>query len=472
MPISLSGIDSGNTQFGIGTYLAIADRTAAGTSGDRTDVDDFHKIRYQVQTVEIAGNAPGIEVPIIGSSPSAFPTQQGPLDIINGFTFPAYVQQMEPIYRNLLNDSRVSTDVGSRLAAQTGTPGGSITAGATPTAAPGSFNQPAADSFPIRFSVDPTTAGTLYITGKDGNGDPTSETMVFGSTTAEKSARWYSSIDYVSGTTGSTTFTQSADAVDRPFNSTFKGRSDSRLLYGNDIFVLKGDVPNTYREVFIDSLSFTLSRDGAVAFTIGCVGKRPIEHRWIDGAAIVEPKGTTTSAESFRRLDSSDDPVFPIVTRTAFTGWQGGLFFGDDEDRLPLIEGTVTISNNLAFTPTISGRRRPGATFRNRRNVTLSGTMEYRADDAALINDVLSGDFLESTYLRLQNASGGFPYRARFNFGRLQFTNVPSAPVTEEGVIARPIDMISVDSADGSAQDVEIQTWVQNPITFSAISLS
>ena len=50
MPITLTGIDDGTTQYGIGSYITLADRTAAGASGDRTDVDNFHKIIYNFQS--------------------------------------------------------------------------------------------------------------------------------------------------------------------------------------------------------------------------------------------------------------------------------------------------------------------------------------------------------------------------------------------------------------------------------------
>ena len=110
MPISLSGIDDGTTQFGIGSYLAVGDRSSRGTAGDIGAISAFHQIPYLVQTAEIAGNAPGIEVPIIGDSPADFPRQQGPLDIINGFTLPAYTTKMEPFYRQLLNDERQLDD--------------------------------------------------------------------------------------------------------------------------------------------------------------------------------------------------------------------------------------------------------------------------------------------------------------------------------------------------------------------------
>ena len=484
MPITLSGIDSGQTQFGIGSYIAIADRSGAGSANDRTDVDDFHKVRYLFQTAEIASNAPGIEVPIIGNSPSAFPTQQGPLDIINGFTFPAFTSNLEPVYRNLLNDSRAldtssttlpsDTNVGGRLAAL-GT--ATIVASKALTAGTPDSTGWAVDPIARRLSIVQSTAaaGILSIKGLDANGSDTIENVRFnGTATTVKSNQWFTRITSLSANIGTTvTISESADAEDRPFVSEFRGRSDARLLYGNDIYVRKGTVPNTYRETFIDSITFTLSRDGAVAFTIGCVGKRPEEAVFINGSN-TEPTGTGGSAESFYRT-SSGDAVFPFVERRAFVGWQGGLFYrapgATADSRLPLIEGTVTISNNLAFTPTISGHRRPGAAYRTRRAVTLSGTMEYKAEDASLISDVLGGEYLTNTFLRLQNAPG-FPAMAQFNFGRLQFTNVPSAPVTEEGVIARPIDMISVDNADGTRPDVTIRTQVATPLELAAITLS
>ena len=485
MPISLTGIDAGSTQYGIGSYFAMADRTAAAAGGDVTDVDDFHKIRYNFQSFEMAGNAPGIEIPIIGNSPSAFPTQAGPLDIINGFTIPAFTSQLEPIFRQLLNDSREldtgatgppsATQVGGRLAAQSG-----IATGFAVTVAPKTGTPPTGITNPTRAArllITQTTgvAGTLTLVGTDANEEIIRESIAFdGTDTSETTTRWFATITSISATAAmSIGIVESSVAVDRPFVSEFFGRSDARLLFGADFFSRKGTVPNTLREVFIDTFSFSISREGAIAYTVGCVGKRPFEHRWIDGATTTEPTDTGASAESFYRNNGA---TFPFVRRESFTGWQGGLFYrapgATSDSRLPLIDATVTISNNLAFSPTITGRRTPGDAFRNRRTVTLDGTMEYVAEDSDLIADVLAGEFLEGTYLRLQNASsGGFPYQSRYDFGRLQFTNVPSATVAEEGLITRRAAMASSDSADGSRPDIRIRTQVLSPLALAEISL-
>lgn len=482
MPITLTGIDSGTAQYGIGSYITLADRTAAGATGDRTNVDNYHNIRYNFQSSEIAGNAPGIEIPIIGNSPSSFPTQAGPLDIINGFTLPAYTSQMEPIFRNLLNDSREldTTDTGPPSATQTGGRlaelgafGGITGITTTPTTTLTGFTQP---SRPVRLTMTSSAAGTLTLSGTDGNGDPLREQVVFtaGAGLTQTTSRYFASITSVRASVAMALSSMSDTNSTQPFVSEFFGRSDARLLHGIDVYVRKGTVPNTYREVYIDSLSFSISREGAIAYTIGCVGKRPREATFVDGIGTTESTGTGGTDAGFYR-ESSGTPEFPFVKREAFTGWQGGLFYTDsagDLQRLPVVDATVTISNNLAFSPTITGRRTPGDSFRNRRTVTLEGTMEYVAEDTQLIEDVLAGEFLTGTYLRLQNASSGsFPSQTRFNFGRLQFTNVPSAPVSEEGLITRPMSMLSVDSADGSRPDIGIRMEVETPLPLTEITL-
>ena len=77
MPIRLVDIDTGRTQYGTGSFLMLGDRPAAGASADLDNISDFHRIRYNFESAELAGNAPGIEVPIIGDTPSEFPFQQG-----------------------------------------------------------------------------------------------------------------------------------------------------------------------------------------------------------------------------------------------------------------------------------------------------------------------------------------------------------------------------------------------------------
>lgn len=473
MPISLSGIDEGTTQFGIGSYLAVGTRTARGNAGDIGTIAGFHHIPYLVQTTEIAGNAPGIEIPIIGDSPADFPRQQGPLDIINGFTLPAYTTKMEPFYRQLLNDERAlttaSTDVptfadretqiGGRVArfAEAGLLS-AATVNTTPTTV--FVGQP---DRPIRVALGSAAAGQdtlVTIIGTDYHDTRISEVLSMASgDTSAKTKKYFKTVTSIAANNALTTVNLGEADVDteRPYRSIFWENPQSKLTHGMDVYVRKGTVPNTYREVFIDSLSFSMSRDGAVAFTFATVGKRPYAHRATDEI--------TTSAE--------DTSMWTAITREAFTGWQCGIFYQPPTGtvrRLPAIDTTVTFANNIAFAPTITGFRHPGGTFRTRRNITFEGTMEYRAEDSDLINDVLGNQFLEDAYLEMVNAStGGFPYKVQFRFGRLQFTNLPDAPVSEEGIISRPMSMIAVPK--GSTPDMRILMEVPDPVELAALTL-
>ena len=177
MPIDLVGIDEGTTQYGIGSLLMVADRaTSARTAADVTAISNFHQRRYSVTTAEIRGNAPGIEIPIIGDTPSEFPLQQGPLDIINGFTIPAYTRELEPFYRQLVNDFRELDPTNASVSAnQIGTRDAALGATAianalslTTTALTGSpptgITNPPAASGVVRLSVTPTASSSATVT--------------------------------------------------------------------------------------------------------------------------------------------------------------------------------------------------------------------------------------------------------------------------------------------------------------------
>ena len=58
MPIRLSGIDAGRTQYGIGSYMMAAERDGEGSGDDRILVTDYHERRYNFATLELSGNAP------------------------------------------------------------------------------------------------------------------------------------------------------------------------------------------------------------------------------------------------------------------------------------------------------------------------------------------------------------------------------------------------------------------------------
>ena len=473
MPITLTGIDAGQTQYGVGSFLMFGDRTGAGSANDLDALNEFNQARYNFQTGELAGNAPGIEIPIVGNTVDEFPTQQGPLDIINGFTLPAYIQMMGPVYRKLLNDERALT-LGQTTASSLTSPESGVRGNAHPAIGTGiaisttpvtsGFSPPGGDE-PIRLGITPSAAvsgnPTLTIVGTDYHDDPITDTVTLSGTDQVVTQLFFKTVTSIASSADASqtlTVAGSATATDRRYISVFRENTGSRLLYGSDIYFQKGLVPNMYREVWLDTFSMNISRDGAAALTFGCVGKRPQTNQ--DWAG-------NRSFDNTRSFTGAD-----FVERLAFTGWQAGIFYGNPAQRLAGIDATLTIGNNIGFVPTLTGRRPPGSSFRARRNVTLEGTMEYRAEDQNLIAEVLGNDFLEDTYLELVNAaSGGFPYRLRFTFGRLQFTNLPDAPVADEGFISRPMSMRALPSADGTTPAVSIRTEELDPIALSAISL-
>ena len=477
MPIDLVGIDEGTTQYGIGSLLMVADRaTSARTAADVTAISNFHQRRYSVTTAEIRGNAPGIEIPIIGDTPSEFPLQQGPLDIINGFTIPAYTRELVPFYRQLVYDFRELDPTNASVSAnQIGTRDAALGATAianalslTTTALTGSpptgITNPPAASGVVRLSVTPTASSSATVTliGTDYHDVLITEQITLAGTGSIVTNRFFKTITSIAASAAVTVnIGGSTTASDRRFIGTFRENSASKLLHGLDLYIRRGEVPNTYREVFLDGVSFQIARGdaggGEIALAFACVGKRPNTDYFVDN--------TRTEAG----LDS-----ITKVRRESFVGWQGGIFYtsGSETKRLPALDATVTIANNIAFSPVLSGRRTPGRAFRRRRNVTFEGTMEYKAEDRNLINDVLGNEFLEDAELRLVNANtGGFADTVSFEFGRLQFAELPEAPITDEGIISRPMSLRAVDSEDGTRPDVRVRVETLNPLPLAAISI-
>ena len=472
MPIRLSGLDAGNPEYGIGSFMMVGDRTDTGSANDLAALGDLHSARWNFETLELSGNAPGIDVPIIGNSPSDFPAQQGPLDIINGFTLPGYVQYMEPFYRQLVNDERqldptsttsptlMSTQSGGRdaaLAANVVADGLALTTSPVTTG----FTAPPGGN-PIRLGITPSSSSTAAVTlvGTDYNNVQITETVTLAGAGQVATTRFFKTVTSASASTGVTVnIGGSTVATNRRYVAIFRENDGGRLLPGFDVYARKGSVPNTYREVFMDGLSFSFSRDGSISLAFTAVGKRPQTNQFL---------GATSQP-------TIPDATYPLARRQAFVGWQSGLLYEDAagvEQRLPLIDATFTLANNILFAPTITGRRFPGGAYRNRRNVTLEGTMEYRAADSDLMNDVLGNEFFEEVALEQVNATtGGFPYKTRYNFGRLQFTNLPDAPVSEEGIITRPVSLRAVESEDGSEPDVSIRVETLAPLELDPITL-
>lgn len=468
MPISLSGIDTGTPEYGIGSFMQFADRASQGTAADSDAMSDYLPHKYLVVSADIMANAPGIEIPIISDTPYEFPRQQGPLDIINGFVTPAYTERLDPLYRQLMNDRRAlnpttnaldATQIGYRQAAVGADAildGGALTT--TVGDLPSGINQPDATNTPIRLRLVPAAASTAVVTivGTDYNDNRITDQVTFDSTTPQITNKYFNSITsiYASAAVASVDIGGSDDATHRRYISTFRNNDDATLLHGTDIYIQKGRVPNTYREVFFNGLSFSISREGSVDYAWSCIGRRPVSH--------TAPDGTTATPTS----------TAPVVEKEAFTGWQAGIFYtppGGNATRLAGVEANITISNNLEFSPVLSGRRTPGLAFRRRLNFAFEGTMQYKSNDSNLINDVLGNEFLEDAYLELVNAgAGGFPKLVRYSFGRLQFINVPGGTLEDEGEIRRNMSMIALPK--GTTPAVTITTHTLNPVQLAAIA--
>ena len=468
MPIRLGA--SGRPQFGIGSALVFADRTAIDAAGDITDIADFHQRTYNFTSAEIAGNAPGIQIPIIGDTPDEFPYQQGPLNIQNGFTMPAYTQHLGPLFRQLMNDNRaldpthttLGAGIGAREAAN-----GSMAATLALTAntaiegsPPSGLSNPDATLAPIRVQFTPSasSAAKVTLTGTDYHNNTISETVDFNnSADAKVTTYFFKTFTRIISDTDVTVAVAGSDTEsDRRYVSIFANNDENQLLPGMDVYSRKGNVPNMYREVNVDGLSFNFSYEGSVEYTWACIGKRPQTNLAPDG--------------------SSTQPTLPTrILREAFTGWQCGIFYRNvglsAEARLEGIDASFNLANNMGYVPTLTGIRTPGQVFRNRQNVTIEGTMTYRAEDSDLIQDVLNNEFLEDTRLELVNATtGGFPKTTRYEFGRLQFTNLPDAPVGDEGYIRRPMSLMAVPSEDGTTPALRIVTHELDPLPLTAIS--
>lgn len=472
MPITLSDINTGTPEYGIGSFLMFADRVRGIPSNDDTmDIAGYHQRKYIFSSAEIMANAPTIEIPVINDTPYEFPRQQGPLDIINGFSTPAFVDNMEVLYRQVMNDSRQlnpanatasdTTQIGYREAqgsADAIVDGESLTTTPKMSSAFSGYTAPI-EPMRLMFTPGSTSTATVTIVGTDYNDSVIRESVTFAGTAPQITTRYFKTITSLAATAGVTVDVgQSSTADHRRYTSTFQNNTDAKLLHGMDVYVEKGNVPNTFREVFIDGMSFSISRTGDITYAWNCIGRRPSSHR--------SPSGGTTKP---------DTTSIPAISKIAFTGWQAGIFYtapGENTPRrLAGVEANITVSNNLEFSPVLSGIRTPGRPFRRRLNFTFDGTMQYKSNDTELISDVLGNDYLDNAYLEMVNAStGGFPYRVRFRFSRLQFTNVPDAEVTDEGEIYRRMEMIALPSADGTVPAVRIETHTLTPTTLAAIT--
>lgn len=474
MPITLSGINTGRPEYGIGSFMQFADRAALGTTGDR-GISNFFDRKYLVTSSDLMANAPGIEIPIIGDDAYEFPRQQGPLDIINGFTTPGYTENLEPLYRQLMNDNReldvtrtatqaTSDQLGYRRAVLSPTAIHAAAALVANTEFPSTssgFTQIPEVQAPVRIALTPSATSTAKVTvvGTDYHNNRISEVIELNGTGAVAGLKWFKTVTGLTSDAGVTVAIGGTfNTGDYAYVSEFVNNDEAKLLFGMDVYIQKGRVPNTYREVYLNSLSFSISREGSVDYTWGCIGRRPVSHRFVDGTSTTPQSGTSTTR----------------ILREAFTGWQAGIFFGPSasRQRLAALEANVNITNNYEFSPVMSGIRTPGAAFRRRMNFTFSGTMQYKAADSDLINDVLGNEFLENASLDMVNATtGGFPRLCRYEFGRLQFTNVPDGTLDDEGEITRNMDMIALPSADGSKPAVKIITHTLTPLALAEISI-
>ena len=482
MPIRLTALDAADPQSGIGSLLMAGDRTGRGSVNDLA-LADFHDFSYLFNSAEIVGNAPGIDIPVIPDTPADFPSQPGPLDTINGFSLPHYTTSLEPFYRQLVGDERqlnpltattgtLETATPNRTSTESGAIDPQVAANGvadgivlTANTASTSFTQPPdandlGSPMPIRLLVTQTTAvrGNLTIVGTGWNDERLSDTVYFdGTDTTQSTSKFFKTITTATANVGMT-IDIGGDAT-RRYRAVFRGNGPpQKATYGMDVYIRKGAAPNTYREVYVNGMSFSFSREGAIALAIACIGKRPQTNQFIDG---MPTEGTPSAIANVAKVE-----------RKSTTGWQCGLFYtppGGDPLRLPVVDASFEMNNNLTFSPTVTGRRTPGGVLQAVRNVTLTGNMEYREEDRTLVADVLGDEFLEGVYLEVLSATNGFPSLTRYHFGRSQFTNLPDAPVSEAGQINRPMAMKMVPFGD--LPDLWIEQWTLTPRPLAALTL-
>ena len=383
----------------------------------------------------------------------------GPLDIANGLTFSTSGNGTALFYRMLtqdLNPTRV--ELGDTDANAVDIVDGITITGSDPVSiniGSGIPGTSAGVNHPVRLLVTPQassvlsagrTNGFISLTGTDNNDTVFTENVFF-----------YPASDFMSGL-GKATYTQSyfktltaatatgwgtGSTVDISVQNqaaevTFTPQ-DARIAAYWFAEIAKGNIPNVYRGLLLESASLALTRDAMISFECGFLGRKGVPYSNLGG-------DTESSAGRVEKTSAAD---LNFASPDIFAGWQAtvegaGL-------RIPVTDGTLTVTQNFEYTNVLGSRFQESPPVRgNKRSLTFESTFLY--DERNNYSEFFENNrtIPNLSIVMLNEAACAFPHRFEFTIREAQLTADPDPAVAGFGVIPQTISVQAVSSTRGT----------------------
>lgn len=311
--------------------------------------------------------------------------------------------------------------------------------------------------YPVLLTAETNNAGrvaegklsaSLTVTGEDNNGDVLKETLTFsgsGRLSSRTSLNYFARITEIEDKNFIDDTEITLKAQDKATEESFEPQ-DSELIVLFDAEYVKGNVPFTYRGLFINDIGISAGHTDPVQITCGIMGRDASLYSNIAGGA-----------------DESDFSVLESADPNIFIGYNASLKVG--EVAVGLINTTLNINNNFAYNALINNSQTEVAKpYRSdKRSVTCDGEIVFTKENN-IAQDYIDNATYQDVVLEFnENSKGTFPSQVRVELDETQISAVgdPSSPEFDR--ITQPFNLVAFSSEFTNATDYRIVVTTPKP---------
>ena len=296
---------------------------------------------------------------------------------------------------------------------------------------------------PVQLEVDLTGAslapgrafGYITITGTDHSDRAITEQVSFYSGALDDAVKtnFYFKTVSAASATGFDAGTAEIDGNDTASQVTFTPQDNELVAYWT-AELAKGNIPNTYYSLILQSASMSIAdRSSVVQFECSFLGRQANVYQSLAGTA------TRTTLPDTLEFASPD--VFP--------SWRTDIRVGDLT--IAATSATLNVNQNLEYTNVLGGRYQESPPLRgDKRSLTVETNVLYDA-----MNN-LSDNFEGNTTLNnvnivmLNDSLGGFPHRFSFEMEAAQLTVDPDPGIAGFGAIGQTVTFQGISTRRGT----------------------
>lgn len=237
----------------------------------------------------------------------------------------------------------------------------------------------------------------------------------------------------------------------------------AKLPHGLTAEIVKGDTPNVYTGLLVNSATLTFAENIDIALSF--IGYRGFLRQNIKGEKGADATPTIHEYEA--------DGHFETLNENTFKGWGCAVRVynnGDEpnENIIPVTDVTLTVNHSLENPPRYWGQRFPRKPTRTaKREIMLDCTTDYTDEDDYGQYFFENRIYDNAELLILYAAHGEAAYQTLIKLGRAQFTTYTDPEVSEQGPLLQALNIKSLPRTSTSSDELIVE--VTGPETLKNI---